>query len=140
MALNKTIVIKARKGNIVEEYIVEKEYQVVIKEVAIKALNEWDPLLSNFDIMKYAYSIEKPLPLKPEEVDIIMDLSPRREKDKVVFSIPMYIVSYKNYKIGDQLIDEEVYVVAPYIGDEYKKYVYEVGIMATAEEEESGEE
>ncbi len=140
MALNKTIVIKARKGNIVEEYIVEKEYQVVIKEVAIKALNEWDPLLSNFDIMKYDYSIEKPLPLKPEEVDIIMDLSPRREKDKVVFSIPMYIVSYKNYKIGDQLIDEEVYVVAPYIGDEYKKYVYEVGIMATAEEEESGEE
>ncbi len=140
MALNKTIVIKARKGNIVEEYIVEKEYQVVIKEVAIKALNEWDPLLSNFDIMKYDYSIEKPLPLKPEEVDIIMDLSPRREKGKVVFSIPMYIVSYKNYKIGDQLIDEEVYVVAPYIGDEYKKYVYEVGIMATAEEEESGEE
>ncbi len=140
MALNKTIVIKARKGNIVEEYVIEKEYRRVVKEVAIKALNEWDPMLSNFDIMRYDYSIEKTLPLKPEEVDIIMELSPRRDKDKVVFSIPMYIVSYKNYKIGDQLIDEEVYVVAPYIGDEYKKYVYEVGIMATAEEEESGGE
>ncbi|RLG84251.1 MAG: hypothetical protein DRO40_01975 [Thermoprotei archaeon] len=137
MDTNKAIVVFAKQGNIVMKRIVDGDLIDILKKVAIEALQKWDPSNSNFDIIRYDYKIEKKLPLKPEEVDIILKLNPIRLEGSVVFTLPIYIISYKNYSTDEGTVDEEVYVVAPYISDEYVGYVEEVAIMTTSPSEES---
>lgn len=132
---DRSIVILSIKGRVVEEKVVDKKFIDVVKEVARKALEKWDPSRSGFDVIPYEYEIEKPLPLKPEEVDIVMKLNPVRIRDRVVIKLPLFIISYKNYKLEEHTIDEEVYVVAPYISDEYMSIVERIAIYATSEEE-----
>lgn len=131
---DKTIIVMAKKGKIMEKKVVKKNVREAVKEVAREALEKWEPFESGFDIIPYDHEVEKELPLKPEEVDMVLKLNPVRMKNKVLIKIPMFIISYKNYRVGEQTIDEEVYVVAPYITDKYIKYVEEVAILTTAEE------
>ncbi len=130
----KTVIILSKKGKIIDKKVVNESLRDTIKKVAKEALEKWEPFESGFDIIPYEHEVEKPLPLKPEEVDIILKLNPIRMKDRVLIKIPMFIVSYKNYRMGEQTIDEEVYVVAPYITDEYIKIIEEIAVLTTSEE------
>ncbi|WFO75301.1 DUF2286 domain-containing protein [Desulfurococcaceae archaeon MEX13E-LK6-19] len=130
----KTVIILSKKGRIIDKKVVNESLRDTIKKVAKEALEKWEPFESGFDIIPYEHEVEKPLPLKPEEVDIILKLNPIRMKDRVLIKIPMFIVSYKNYRMGEQTIDEEVYVVAPYITDEYIKIIEEIAVLTTSEE------
>ncbi len=130
--IGKVVVIHAREGQVLSKEIVEEKLIEVLKRKAAEALEKWDPFDSNFDIIKYDYEIERKLPLKPEELDNILKLNPMRIKDTVIFSIPIFIISFKNYSTNEGTVDEEVYVVAPYIGEDYVKYVEEVAIMTTS--------
>lgn len=132
---DKSVVVLSVRGRVVEEKIIDKKFIDVVKEIARKALEKWDPSRSGFDVIPYEYEIEKPLPLKPEEVDIVMKLNPVRIRDRVVIKLPLFIISYKNYRSGEHTIDEEVYVVAPYISDEYISIVEKIAIYTTSEEE-----
>ena len=67
---------------------------------------------------------------------MVLKLEPTRMKDRVIFTLPIYIISYKNYRSGEVTIDEEAIVVAPYITDDYISYVEEVAILTTKEEEQ----
>ncbi len=139
-SVDRVVIVKARKGEVLEKRIVNGEFHKVLKEIANKALNEWDPEISNFDVIKYEYEVEKQLPLKPEELDIVLKFNPKRFKDKVLFRIPVYIISYKNYRVEDHVVDEEVYVVGPYTLDEYVSIIEETAVMATGEYVERGSE
>lgn len=135
MNINKVVVIFARQGSIEKKKVVDGSLKDVLKRIAIEALQKWDPFDSNFDIIRYDYKIEKKLPLRPKELDIILKFNPIRLKGSVIFTLPIYIISYKNYPTDQGTVDEEVYVVAPYIGDEYIGYVEEVAIMTTSTKE-----
>ncbi len=131
MTSKKIVIVKARRGNVIGKQVVDGELCSVLKNIVVDVLKEWNPLESNLDVIRYDYRVEKKLPLKPEELDLILQFNPRRQGDRVVFTIPLYIVSYKNYKLQDQIVDEEVVVVAPYITSEYIGIVEEAAIMAT---------
>ena len=137
MDINKVVIVFAKQGTIMMKKVVDGDLKDILKKVAFESLQKWDPLNSNFDIIRYDYKIEKKLPLKPEELDIILKFNPIRLKGSVVFTLPIYIISYKNYSTDQGTVDEEVYVVAPYISDEYMGYVEEVAIMTTSPSEES---
>ncbi len=132
----KAIIVEACKGVVKAKRVVEGSLHNIVKEEAKKALDKWDPSSSNFDIILYEHDVERLLPLKPEEVDMVLKLEPTRMKDRVIFTLPIYIISYKNYRSGEVTIDEEVIVVAPYITDDYISYVEEVAILTTKEEKQ----
>jgi len=139
MDTGKVLILFASEGRVLSRRIVEGELVRIVKEIALEALEKWDPLNSNFDIIRYDYRIEKKLPLKPEELDMILKFNPVRLKGSVLFTLPIYIISYKNYPTDQGTVDEEVYVVAPYLGDDYTSYVEEVAIMTTSSDESTEE-
>jgi hypothetical protein len=52
----------------------------------------------------------------------------RKSASEVSAKIPVYVVSYENRWVDDDLIDDKVYIIAPYINEEVKK---EIELLAT---------
>jgi Uncharacterized protein conserved in archaea len=59
----KVLVIRAERGKVVKDEVVEGELKDVVKSKALEALNEWSPETSDFIVLKDERELELPLPL-----------------------------------------------------------------------------
>jgi len=125
----KTLVVKAERGVGVESELVAERFSVVVKDIARKALEEWNPLKSDFTAIRDDRDVEIDLPLKdPKLYDLLKNLNLTKiSEDKAVFTLPVYVISYDSEWIGtEDYVDNRVYIVSIYIDDETKRLVEQV--------------
>ncbi|MEM0026575.1 MAG: DUF2286 domain-containing protein [Ignisphaera sp.] len=138
------LVLRAELGEIKEKNIVEGEFNNVLKDVVMKALNIWEPQKSDLIVMKHKHEINIKLPIKKEQYDLYSQLNLRRKGDVATVEVIVYLVSFENQWIDDNIIDSKVFIVAPYIDEFISEKVEELAKGITSpehrEEEETEEE
>ncbi|MEM4784045.1 MAG: DUF2286 domain-containing protein [Sulfolobales archaeon] len=139
ISTKKTLVLSVESGNIVSSKIVEDELEEVVKKIVVEVLPKWSPKTSDLIAMKYEHEITLRLPLSKELYETLSKYGlSRKSSSEVIARLPVYVISYENKWVGEDLIDEKVYVISPYINDEIKNDVELLAIDLTspAEEEE----
>jgi len=139
ISTKKTLVLSVESGNIVSSKIVEDELEEVVKKIVVEVLPKWSPKTSDLIAMKYEHEITLRLPLSKELYETLSKYGlSRKSSSEVIARLPVYVISYENRWVGEDLIDEKVYVISPYINDEIKNDVELLAIDLTspAEEEE----
>ncbi|MGC9072237.1 MAG: DUF2286 domain-containing protein [Acidilobus sp.] len=118
----KVLSIRAERGKVVKDEVVDGDLKDLVKKKALEALNEWDPETSDFIVLKDEREMELSLPLKPELVDLFRTIgSLSRTKDKAIARFPIYTISFENRMISeDKYVEYKIYLIAPYIDDDVK--------------------
>ncbi|HIP65970.1 MAG TPA: DUF2286 domain-containing protein [Pyrodictium sp.] len=129
----KIVVVKSVEGKIEDSRIVEGRLPDVVKEIARKTLEEWDPEKSDFTIIKARYELRYKLPISPDLYDIIdeLNLEKFREGNNLIVVVPVYTISFDNEWLEDKYHDKAVYVVTYYIDEEEKKQIEEYAVETT---------
>ncbi len=135
----KVLVLRSEKGRITEKEIIEGDLVEVVRSVAKKALEEWDPSSSDFIALKDLKEVELKLPLKPEVVDLLREYgSLARAGDKAVGQIPVFTISFDNMMLGeDKIIENKIYLIAPYLSEDIETELEAMAAEYTAEREEA---
>ncbi len=131
------LVIRSVEGKIEDVKIyTDKSLEDVLREYGKKALDEWNPALSDFTIMKTFYELRYKLPIDPDLYDIIeaLELEMMREGNELIVKLPVYTISFDNRWSGDSYRDLKVYVVAYMIDESVKKQLLEYAAETTARE------
>lgn len=128
------IVIEANEGRIVEKKNVQDEPGRIVKEYAEKALKQWDPLSSDFTVIRSKIEIAYDLPMDPDTFDRIeqLGLERAREERKLIVTIPVYTISYDNKWEGNYYQDKKIIVIAPYIDDNEVEQIKQYAVEATS--------
>ncbi len=136
----KVLVIRAERGKVVKDEVVEGDLKELVKRKATEALGEWDPENSDFIVLKDEREVELPLPLKPELVDLFRSIgSLSRTKDKAVARFPIYTISFENHMVSeDKYVEYKIYMLAPYIDEDIKTELEAEAQDITTEKETPG--
>ncbi|MEB3825650.1 MAG: DUF2286 domain-containing protein [Desulfurococcales archaeon] len=122
----KTLVVKAERGKGIESRLVDAKFSETVKKIAKEALEEWNPLRSDFTAIRDDREVEIDLPLKdPGLYDLLkrLDLT-KVSQDKAVFTLPVYVISFDSEWVSSEdYVDNRVYVVSIYVDDEIKEFV-----------------
>ncbi|HIQ56182.1 MAG TPA: DUF2286 domain-containing protein [Pyrodictium sp.] len=129
----KIVVVKSVEGKIEDSRIVEGELASIVKEIARKTLEEWDPEKSDFTIIKARYELRYKLPISPDLYDTINELNLEmfREENNLIVIVPVYTISFNNEWLEDKYHDKAIYVVTYYIDEEEKKQIEEYAAETT---------
>jgi len=120
----KTIYIRAEKGKVVETTMFEDRPENVVKEAAREALEEWDPSLSEFVVLKDEERVTLELPLPKELEEIIKDFVVEKKNEKeIVIRYPYYTISFDNRKINEDYIEYKIIIIGPYINDDFTAWL-----------------
>ena len=119
----KVLVVRAERGRVVESSIVEGELDKIVKDVAREVLEEWDPRVSEFVVLKDVEEATIKLPIPGDVVDVLRPFGLRRRGDEAVVDLPYYTISFDNRKVNDDYVEYKVVVVAPYINDDFKAWI-----------------
>ena len=119
---DKILVIRAEEGKVVEDNVIEGDMAETVRQVASRALREWEPRDSDFVIVREKYRVTVDLPLSSEDYDRYSKYGLRRTSGgQAEFEIPVYLVSFANEWSGEDYRDRKIYVVAVYIDDKLRK-------------------
>ncbi len=133
----KTIVVRSKQGKLEEYNVVEGNFKEVVLNVVKKALEAWDMDFSDFIVMRDRYTMQVKLPLTKEQYEEYSKYELRRlSSSEAELRIPIFIVSFNNEWRGEDYVDKEVYVIAPYIDEEEAKDIRELATNATMEQVE----
>ena len=138
----KVLILRAEYGEVKEKNVIEGEVSAILKDVVKKALELWDPKKSDLIVVRHSHEMQVRLPISKEQYLLYSKFNLRRQGDKAVFEIPLYVVSFENQWMGEELIDSRVFIVAPYI-DNYTEQELErlaQSITLGKEKEENSEE
>ncbi len=119
----KVLVIRAEHGKVTESLVVDGDLYGVAKEYAGKALEEWDPVNSDFIVLRDVREIRLKLPLDPQLFDTLRNLGVplRKEGGEAVAEVPFILISFDNVMLGENEYQEnKIYVISLYLGDEVK--------------------
>jgi len=137
----KILILRAEYGEIKEKMISEGDFNKILKEVIIRTLDLWDPNKSDLIVVRHSQEITIKLPIKKEQYDLYSQFNLRRKGDYASFDVPLYLVSFENQWIDNNIIDSKVFVVSPYIDDYVSERIEELAINITSpESEKEGEE
>jgi hypothetical protein len=126
---SKVLVLSIEYGKIVDSKILDKDLEEVVKNVLMEILPKWSPKTSDLIAMKHEHEVVFKLPLSKELYGLLSKYGlSRKSASEVSVRIPVYVVSYENRWVDDDLIDDKVYIIAPYINEEVKK---EIELLAT---------
>lgn len=118
---DKILIIRAEDGRVVKTLIEEGVLEEVVKKYASQALSEWEPIYSDFIVLKDKYEVRLKLPIKPEQYEIIARFRPERTPDGyAVFNIPIYTISFDNFWDNETYKDRKMYLIAPYVDEAIK--------------------
>ena len=132
MMSNKVIIINVEKGNIKFSRLVEDSVENVVKNVIIDILPQWSPKTSDLIVMKYEHTVTLKLPISKDIYDEIVKYGfERKSSHEIYVKLPVYVVSYDNSWVGEDVIDNKVCVIAPYINDEVKKQIEGLAVEVT---------
>jgi hypothetical protein len=130
----KVLVVKSVMGKVESKDVVEGDIYEVVRQVTQKALSEWEPLFSDFVVVRDKYEVSLKLPLKPEDFERYSKFGLRRTPyGYAVFEVPVYLISYENEWRGDDYVDKKVYLVSLYVNDEIMNEMVEWAAEATRE-------
>ena len=138
----KILILRAEYGEVKEKNVVEGEISTVLKDVVKKALELWDPKKSDLIVVRHSHEMQVKLPISKEQYLLYSKFNLRRQGDKAIFEIPLYVISFENQWIEEELVDSKVFIVAPYI-DNYTEQELEKlaqSITLGKEKEEGSEE
>ena len=138
----KILILRAEYGEVKEKNVVEGEISTVLKDVVKKALELWDPKKSDLIVVRHSHEMQVKLPISKEQYLLYSKFNLRRQGDKAIFEIPLYVISFENQWMGEELVDSKVFIVAPYI-DNYTEQELEKlaqSITLGKEKEEGSEE
>lgn len=135
----KVIILKSENGKITSEKLVEGEIGKVVREVAMKALEEWNESTSDFIIMKDSQEAKLKLPLKPNVYEEVKNFLAGKEKGEAILRIPVYIISYDNVWKEEDFQDKRVYVISYYVDDKIKDDLIKYAIDVTSENKKEEE-
>ena len=136
----KIIVIRAEYGDIKEKYVVEGDVHHVLKDVVSKALTFWDPRKSDLIVVRHSHDLQVRLPISKEQYMLYSKFNLRRQGDKAVFELPLYVVSFENQWIGEDLVDSKVFIVAPYLDEYTEQELIKLAQSITSQPKEEVEE
>jgi len=137
----KVLILRAEYGEIKEKMISEGDLNKILKEVIIRTLDLWDPNKSDLIVVRHSQEITIKLPIKKEQYDLYSQFNLRRKGDYASFDVPLYLVSFENRWIDNNIVDSRVFVVSPYIDDYVSEKIEELAINITSpESEKEGEE
>lgn len=136
----KILILRSELGEIKERSIVEGELNSVLKDVVIKALNIWEPQKSDLIVMKHKHEINIKLPIKKEQYDLYSQLNLRRKGDVATIEVLVYLVSFENQWIDNNIVDSKVFIVAPYIDEFISEKIEELAKGITSPEQREEEE
>jgi len=121
---NKVLVINFENGSVVESKVVDEAIDEVVKKLLIDILPKWSPENSDLIVMKHEHEVILKLPLSKELYESIAKFGlSRRSESEVSARIPVYVVSYDNMWVGDELVDRKFYLVAPYVNEDVKREI-----------------
>jgi len=133
----KVLIIEADRGVVKYKEVKEGNIEEIVKHVIVELLNKWNPTKSDLIVMRHEHAIEVSLPLTKEQYEKYSKLSLRRiSQDKAQITIPIYIISYDNEWIGEDVRDNVVRIVAPYVDKTVSKEIEELAIITTASSRE----
>ncbi len=135
----RTLVLSVEGGTIVDSKLLDADLEEAIKRVVAEVLPKWSPKTSDLIAMKYEHEVTLKLPLSKELYESLSKYGlSRKSSSEVTAKIPVYVVSYENRWVGDDLIDDKVVVVSPYVNEEIKKEVelLAIDLTTTKPEEE----
>ncbi len=136
----KILILRAEYGEIKEKMISEGDFNKILKEVIIRTLDLWDPNKSDLIVVRHSQEITIKLPIKKEQYDLYSQFNLRRKGDYASFDVPLYLVSFENQWINNNIIDSKVFVVSPYIDDYVSERIEELAINITSPESEKENE
>lgn len=131
----KLLIVRAEEGEVKDSQIVEGELNNTLKNVVIKTLELWDPIKSDLIIVRHRHEITVKLPIKREQYEAYLQFNLRRKGDTATFEVPVYLVSFENQWIGENIVDSKVFVVSPYIDDYVAEKVIELAKNITSQKE-----
>ncbi len=136
----KVLVLRAEYGEIKEKSVIEGDMPAILKEVVKKALELWDPRRSDLIVVRHSHDMQVKLPISKEQYMLYSKFNLRRQGDRAVFEIPLYVVSFENQWVGEDLVDARVFIVAPYIDNYTEQELEKLARTITSGGEEVEEE
>ena len=129
---DKVLVIRAEDGRVVQSIIEEGKIEDIVKNYARRALNEWEPIYSDFVVLRDKYEVRLKLPISPEQFEKFSKYGLERTPDGyAVFSITIYTISFDNFWIEGSYQDRKMYLIAPYVDENIKKELEEAAAGST---------
>jgi hypothetical protein len=121
---DKVLVVRAEEGRLVESEVVEGGLTEVVKRVAAKALEEWNPETSDFIVLRDVRVVTLSLPIPGDLVDKLRPYGLRRSgRDTAEFDLVVYTISFDNMMVGGEeggYIERKIYLIAPYINEDLR--------------------
>lgn len=130
--IDKVLIIRAEDGKIVQSIIEKGKIEDIAKNYARKALNEWEPIYSDFVVLRDKYEVRLKLPISPEQFEKFSKYGLERTPDGyAVFNITIYTISFDNFWVEGSYQDRKIYLIAPYVDENIKKELEEVAAGST---------
>lgn len=127
---------KISQGKIVEKRIVEGKVYDAVKREGAALLNKWNPISSDFIILRDYVTLSYKAPITKELLEKIREFSPKRIGDKIEVTVPVFEVVYNSTWTGDNMKIDDAVVVAPHIDDESDQRILDSVAREFAEAEE----
>jgi hypothetical protein len=122
--LSANLVVQCDDGNISLNSVVQGDFIEVVKKEVNRAVGLWKPTDSDFMVFSTQNEAQLDAPLSKDMLDKVKLYSPARRGDKIVFNLPVYVISYKiQQESQNEYRDRSVIVVAPYINEDLKLQV-----------------
>lgn len=135
MSAGKTLILNVEKGNVLESKILDSEVEEAVKKVVIDVIPRWSPKTSDLIVVKYEHEITLKLPLSKELYESLHKYGlDRKSPSEVTARIPVYVISYENRWVGEDLIDDKIYVISPHVNDEVRKEIELLAVDITTSE------
>jgi len=86
-------------------------------------------------IVRHKQEITIRLPITREQYEMYSQFNLKRKGDSASFEIPVYLISFENQWIDDNIVDSKVFIVSPYIDDYVAEKIVELAKNVTSQEE-----
>lgn len=139
--MSKTLVLRSRGGALVSKETVDGEVKDTVRKVVVGAVSLWAAETSDFIVIRDMYPVSVKLPISKEQYELYSryDMS-RTTNGSVMFSVPVYVISFDNEWQEDDYVDKEVMVVAPQLDQKVEEIITELAVEATKPKDDSLEE
>ncbi len=135
-----TLIIYVNEGKVANIEHKSGDLNQNLKPIVSQILNEWNPEISDFAIVKDELIHRFKLPLNPKKYEIYSKFNLTKEGNEGLITIPTYIVSYESILTDDRYIDKKLAVITYYIDEEVKKTAVEYAENLAKEETEEEKE
>lgn len=135
--MTKTLVLRSRRGSLVSKEAIDGEVKETVRKVVVGAVSLWSAETSDFIVIRDMYPVSVKLPISKDQYELYSkyDMS-RTANGSVMFSVPVYVISFDNEWQEDDYVDKEVMVVAPHLDKKVEDIITELALEATKPKEE----